>query len=85
VHYTARGLYSRVSILFLIVLGQGLDQITGTFSNIVGPSGFGAMQVGLLASVATILIGKLSSIWHQSCNHAVSPRPILFILWLPVS
>jgi hypothetical protein len=65
VHYSARGLYSRASILFLIVLGQGLDQITGTFSNIVGTSGFGGNQVALLCSTMAILVGKYFSVWCQ--------------------
>ena len=58
VSYSARGLYSRASTLFLIVLGQGLNLITGTFSFAVGPAGFGSLSIGLLVSTAIILIGK---------------------------
>jgi hypothetical protein len=57
VNYSPRTLYGRASVLFLIVLGQGLDNITGTFSYAVGPAGFGKLSVGYLISTAMVLIG----------------------------
>jgi hypothetical protein len=35
----------------------GLDQLTGTFSFVVGPEGFGKFSIGLLISTAAIFIG----------------------------
>ena len=57
VRYSPKRLYDRASTLFIIVLGQGLDSITGTFNFAVGPAGFGGVAV-LFISTAIILISE---------------------------
>jgi len=58
VQYPPASLYSRASILFLVVLGQELDKLTGTFRLIVGPVGFGVTSTFMLISTGIILVGQ---------------------------
>jgi len=60
VPYSPAGLYARASVLFIVVLGQELDQLTGTFKYIVGPAGFDAGSAGMLISTGIILVGQFT-------------------------
>jgi len=84
VPYSPAGLYARGSILFIVVLGQELDQLTGTFRYIVGPAGFDAASSGMLISTGVILVGQFTLFFGSPVLKKKSARGLAWFFgqWL---
>ena len=57
VRYTPKVIYDRVGTVFLIILGAGLDKITGGFKAIIGNGGLGWNGAPLFFSASVLFIG----------------------------
>ncbi|KZT37046.1 hypothetical protein SISSUDRAFT_1063137 [Sistotremastrum suecicum HHB10207 ss-3] len=58
--YLSAPLSKRMSELFIIILGAGLDQITKSFHSEVGTLGFGAHTVGIMIFSGIIVVGEFA-------------------------
>jgi hypothetical protein len=69
VRYKTEGVTSssRSATAFIIILGGGLDKITGGFKDIVGNAGLGADGIGLFLSAAVIFISQFELYFKSSC------------------
>ncbi|KZS89234.1 hypothetical protein SISNIDRAFT_458965 [Sistotremastrum niveocremeum HHB9708] len=68
VRYSAEAMYNRSSVLFIIILGAGLDRITNKFQYIVGYVGFGPQSVGVIISAGVIIVGIFSLYFGSESN-----------------
>jgi len=59
VEIQSKPLHKRSAFLFIVVLGQGLNQITGSFKYIVGAVGFTTKGGAIMFSAAIIVIAEL--------------------------
>jgi hypothetical protein len=60
VRYSTEGIVGRSGIVFIIILGGGLDKITGGLKDLVGNTGMGASGSGLFLSAAVIFFVTFS-------------------------
>jgi hypothetical protein len=57
VRYTPKAIFDRAGTLFLIILGAGLDKITGGFKAIIGNGGLGWDGAPLFLAASVLFIG----------------------------
>ncbi|KZP30448.1 hypothetical protein FIBSPDRAFT_108590 [Athelia psychrophila] len=78
VRYTTESIYARSGTVFLIILGAGLDKITGGFKQLVGNAGLGAGGIPVFISAAVIFIGFFSLYFGTpGSNREISNRRAL--------
>ncbi|KAF8882722.1 hypothetical protein BD779DRAFT_913545 [Infundibulicybe gibba] len=58
--YNSKSVAKRSATLFIVVLGEGLNQITGSFKYVVGAVGFTGRGLVIMLSAGVIIIGELS-------------------------
>ncbi|KIM79007.1 hypothetical protein PILCRDRAFT_10666 [Piloderma croceum F 1598] len=56
----SKSVHKRSATLFVVILGEGLNQITGSFKYVVGAVGFTAKGVGIMFGAAVIIMGELA-------------------------
>ncbi|KZP30473.1 hypothetical protein FIBSPDRAFT_1038145 [Athelia psychrophila] len=78
VRYTTESIYARSGTVFLIILGAGLDKITGGFKQLVGNAGLGSSGIPIFISAAVIFIGFFSLYFGTpGSNREISNRRAL--------
>ncbi|KAF8882723.1 hypothetical protein BD779DRAFT_913589 [Infundibulicybe gibba] len=78
--YDSRSVARRSATLFIIVLGEGLNQITGTFKYVIGDVGVTSRGPLIMLCVGVIVIGELSLYCRHNWKvNRCGPRMTLFI------
>ncbi|KDQ49925.1 hypothetical protein JAAARDRAFT_42529, partial [Jaapia argillacea MUCL 33604] len=84
VGYPTEVLYERSASLFTVVLGEGLNQVTGSFKYVVGAVGFSIREILIMVSAATIIIGELSLYFRNNWkkwSDGSDNRTLLWFFW----
>ncbi|KZT33436.1 hypothetical protein SISSUDRAFT_1132557 [Sistotremastrum suecicum HHB10207 ss-3] len=73
--YRSAPLSKRMSELFIIILGAGLDQITKSFHSEVGTLGFGAHTIGIMMFSGIIVVCEFA-LWFINKPKSVNPEEL---------
>ncbi|KDQ49926.1 hypothetical protein JAAARDRAFT_613920 [Jaapia argillacea MUCL 33604] len=84
VRYKPEVICKRSASLFIVILGTGLTQITGSFKYVVGAVGFSIREIAVIVSAAIIIIGEFSLYFRnnwKNWSEKSDTRTLLWFFW----